>query len=144
MMANYVDMDALLEELKKKAASRNYSDELPCFREMNYNGEDEEDNEFYMPYLERDMRFLNQNYYIDYNQPVMGKYPWIKKLIKKLYRFHLEPISDRQNDFNMEVTFALNQLKNFAMEQMKENESLRKQLEEIKKQEYLAKTGEGT
>lgn len=133
-MARDLDAVAIMEELKKKVGQRSYPDDVEPFIQMDAaDGQcGQDDHEFYMPYLEHNMKFLNEHYYIDYHAPITGKFKNVKRIIKRLYRFHLEPISDRQNDYNTETVYALNQVRNFIAEQLAENIRLKEQLTEIK------------
>lgn len=130
-MERRVDAAVLIEELRKKSSLRNYPKDVAEFQKNSL--KEEEDFGFYMPYLDQDMKFLNQNYYIDYHFSITGKFKVIKRIIKRLYCFHLEPLSDRQNDFNTEAVYALNQLRCFVIEQLKENKHLNNELVELKR-----------
>lgn len=130
-MERRVDIAVLIEELRKKALLRNYPKDAAEFRK--YLPQEDEDIGFYMPYLDQDMKFLNQNCYIEYHTPVTGRFKAVKRMIKRLYCFHLEPLSDRQNDFNTEAVYALNQLRCFVLEQLEENKRLNNELGELKR-----------
>lgn len=129
-MENQININELLEELREKADLKRYPKDVEAFKPQILDKE-EDDYDFYLPYLERDIKYLNQNYYIDYNQPITGKLKGIKRFIKRLYRFHFEPLFDKQNDFNTETVFALNQLRSFVLEQEEENRQLKKRIIEL-------------
>lgn len=83
--------------------------------------------------MERDVRYMDRSYYVDYDQPITGRSPRIKKFIKSLYQFHLRPLWDAQNCFNLKAASAMSQMRNFVLQQIEQNEQMEKHLEELRK-----------
>lgn len=132
-MENKVNVESIMMELKEKAAARVYPKEALDFEVQTDDSEDDE-IDFYMAYLKRDINLLNQSYFIDYEVPITGKAQTVKRWIRKLYRFHLKPLSEKQNNFNMETVFALNQIYSFIGQELKEKDEMKAVLERLERQ----------
>ena len=85
-------------------------------------------------YLDRAIRPVPVSYtHLDVYKRQTGRSPRVKKFIKSLYQFHLRPLWDAQNCFNLKAASAMNQMRNFVLQQIGQNEQVEKHLEELRK-----------
>jgi len=132
-MSAPINIDEMMQELRNNVKSKNYPKEALAFDAVCSKKKEEEDLDFFKELMERDVRYMDRSYYVDYDQPITGRSPRIKKFIKGLYQFHQRPLWDAQNCFNLKAASAMGQMRNFVLQQMAQNEQMEKQLEELRK-----------
>lgn len=132
-MGNPINIDEIMRELRDNIKRRVYPKEAVNFDTVRSKKKEIEDVDFFKELMERDVRYMNRGYYVDYDLPLTGRNLRIKKFIKRLYQFHQRPIWDIQNCFNMKATSALTQMRNFVLQQMAQDEQREKDLEELRK-----------
>ena len=125
MMENTViNIEEMMLELKEKAAKRKYEKEAVDFETL-LQSEDDGIRPFYLDDLNEELRNLQGQCYVEYDQPVTGKGKLIKKIIKKLYCFHMKPLWEAQNALNMENWNALCQIRDYIYQQTEGEERLK-------------------
>lgn len=132
-MSDPINIDEIMQELRNNAKNKSYPKEAVAFDAVCARKKEAEDFEFFRELMERDVRYMDRSYYVDYAQPITGRSPRIKKFIKSLYQFHLRPLWDAQNCFNLKAASAMSQMRNFVLQQIEQNEQMEKHLEELRK-----------
>ena len=115
-----INVEEIMMELKEKAAKRKYEKEAVDFESL-LQSEDDGIRPFYLDDLNEELRNLQEQCYVEYEQPVTGKGKFIKKIIKKSYCFHMKPLWEAQNALNVENINVLCQIRDYIAQQ-KENE----------------------
>ena len=132
-MSDPINIDEIMQELRNNAKNKSYPKEAVAFDAVCARKKEAEDFDFFRELMERDVRYMDLIYYVDYYQPITGRSPRIKKFIKSLYQFHLRPLWDAQNCFNLKAASAMSQMRNFVLQQIEQNEQMEKHLEELRK-----------
>ena len=132
-MSDPINIDEIMQELRNNAKNKSYPKEAVAFDAVCARKKEAEDFDFFRELMERDVRYMDRSYYVDYDQPITGRSPGIKKFIKSLYQFHLRPLWDAQNCFNLKAASAMSQMRNFVLQQIEQNEQMEKHLEELRK-----------
>ncbi|MFR5411828.1 MAG: hypothetical protein ACLTJE_10720 [Enterocloster bolteae] len=132
-MDNPINIDEIMRELQDNIKRRSYPKEAVDFDTVCSKNTEIEDVDFFKECMERDVRYINRSYYVDYDFTITGKKRGIKKFIRRLYQFHMRPMWDTQNCFNLKAASALTQMRNFVLQQMAQNEQMEKNLEELRK-----------
>lgn len=112
MNGTQVDIEKLMVELKEKAAKRRYSREAADFETV-LDANDRCVRPFHLEDFKDELRDGFQDCYLEYDLPVMGKGKSLKKMIRRLYRFHMKPLWDKQNDVNIEIYSLLYQIRDY-------------------------------
>ena len=131
-MGNSIQVEEIMQELRNNVKKRSYPKEALDFNSVRAQKQGEEDLDFFEELMERDISYMNHSSYVEYDRPITGRGPRIKRIIKNLYQFHLRPLWDAQNCFNLKAASAMTQLRNFVLQQMKDNEQTEKQIEELR------------
>lgn len=132
-MSDPINIDEIMQELRNNVKNKSYPKEAIAFDAVCARKKEAEDLDFFKELMERDVRYMDRSYYVDYDQPITGRSPRIKKFIKSLYQFHIRPLWDAQNCFNLKAASAMNQMRNFVLQQIGQNEQMEKHLEELRK-----------
>ena len=119
-----VNVEEIMAELKEKAAKRKYEQEAVDFESL-LQSEDDGIRPFYLDDLNEELRNLRGQCYMEYDQPITGKGRFLKKIIKKLYCFHMKPLWEAQNALNMENVSALCQIRDYICQQADREEQLK-------------------
>lgn len=115
-----INVEEIMVELKEKAAKRKYEKEAVDFESL-LHSEDDGIRPFFLDDLNEELRNLQEQCYVEYEQPITGKGRFLKKVIKKLYCFHMKPLWEAQNALNVENFNVLCQIRDYIAQQ-KENE----------------------
>ena len=132
-MSDPINIDEIMQELRNNAKNKSYPKEAVAFDAVCARKKEAEDFDFFRELMERDVRYMDRSDYVDYDQPITGRSHRIKKFIKSLYQFHLRPLWDAQNCFNLKAASAMSQMRNFVLQQIEQNEQMEKHLEELRK-----------
>lgn len=119
-----INVEEIMAELKEKAAQKKYEKEAVDFESL-LQAEDDGIRTFYLDDLNEELRNLQEQCYIEYDQPITGKGKFVKKLIKKLYCFHMKPLWDAQNALNVENLNILCQIRDYIYQQKECEEKIR-------------------
>lgn len=128
-------MDKVVIEIKKNAKERGLPT-LPFQFEEYYHV-----NEKYrFPFEEFVNRVdhLQEDNQVNYDVKIEGKFSFLKKIIRKLYEFHMRLLWAKQNQINTEYAWSIYEIKNYICNKEKgynvEIVQLKKKLEEQNRQ----------
>jgi hypothetical protein len=143
MESNSIDMEKLMEEIKETINSRNYVEPNIKFKDIEMEGMGSVIStvfEFDLKELEQNVIYANERCnieayrYLSSYRPVLGKFvTFLKKIVRKICKFYVEPIVEDQNGFNISITRTCNQLLAYVKEMQKENDELKARINELEK-----------
>lgn len=113
--SDIINVEDIMEELRTQAASRKYAKEAPDFETV-MEAEELPPRPFHLGMLRREVQAFQKNCQVEYDIPVSGKGAGVKRWIRKLYRFHLKPLFDSQNDVNLGARIVFGRLEDFAVQ----------------------------
>lgn len=142
-----INIEEIMEEIRREIKTKGVSEELPEFSDPSLAG-------FSVPLFNKqellaDLQAVNESYYVDPVRPLeSGVRGAIKKTLRKCMLFYVKPMVEEQNLHNIDVMDTLKQIYAYICAQetykkrtermlerlLKENEELRKQVEQLKKQ----------
>jgi len=128
-----VRVEEIMKEIKDRAAARDFS-EIPDFDELETDLP--LDDEYDYSILDSEIHQLCMHYELDSDLPLAkgGVKGLAQKVIRKLTRFLLVPLTSQQTMFNTSTVRGVNQLKNFIDVQDKENQALRNRIAQLEEE----------
>ena len=134
-----VDVEKIMEEIRAEIREKGYKASQLSFRDIDGSEKLKEIGDtaqFSLEELEMFVQQVHLRSRVDWYQPVDGgKLAGLfKKVIRRLCRFMLIPLVEKQNESNEAVFLALNQLLLYVREQEATIADLQKQLDEEKAQ----------
>ena len=118
-MMSEINVEEIMEELKKKAAERKIEQEEDDFEKLTASGICEELS-YEEPFNREEFLFelteVNHHFWVDPNVVIEQNgflKKNVKKAIQKLVRFTIYPLVEKQNEFNQVATRAFNQIRNY-------------------------------
>lgn len=142
-----VDVEKIMQEIRDEIKEKSLDKDIPSFGECprpnacsNIEMRDEEfDIDYFLDYVNR----MNGIYWIQPNKGIGGKrvFRFIKKGIRKLTRFYIEPIVNDQTEFNVCTVRVVNSIRNYILKAREVNERMDKMTKRIEMlEEALKKT----
>ena len=113
-----VNIESIMQEIRQEIKDKGYTNDMLSFREIAA-PPSVNDNALNISDLDANMNYLNNSYMIVSCRPLQGNglFVFIKKVIRKLTKFYVEPIVSAQNEFNAFNVRVLNVLSAFAKKQ---------------------------
>jgi len=100
----------------------------------------DESQDFSRKRLNENVTYLNEHWEVSayrelyVSSGLKGKmFVFVKKVIRKLTKFYVEPIVNDQNQYNAGVTRSMNEMRRFIRETQQENQELKKRIEKLEK-----------
>ena len=139
------DNDRFLAQVEQEIRQNGYLCDLPDFDEipLEHGGETLPIEPFSLDILEEELAGLHASEKIAAFRPLPDKgiKRFVKRLLRKLMKFYVEPIAQDVTNYQCSNTLAVAQLRNYIVEQKKnerrltelerENQNLKKQLREL-------------
>lgn len=120
-MGKPINIDDIMDELRDNVNKRKYPKEAMDFKTLCPKKEQIQGTDFFMGRLNQDIQDMNENYYVDFERKISGRFQKVKQFVRRLYQFHMKPMWDSQNYFNVKAASAVFQLRNFVCEQKEIN-----------------------
>lgn len=135
-----VNVEEIMKQIRAEIAEKGLQDDAIEFETIMGIDSTDGSREFNCKRLNESVIYLNGNWEVSaYRQlyavsGFKGKlFVFVKKVIRKLTKFYVEPIVADQNQFNASVTRSMNEMKKFVRETQQENQELKKRIEELEK-----------
>lgn len=128
-----INIEEIMQEIRQEIADKHLTPDMLSFEDvpfakadaMSGSGLDSEE-------ARNAMTFLNSHYNVQAYKPLAGNpvAVFVKKVIRKLTKFYVEPVVNDQNDFNANTVRMLNALTKEVEALRQENADLRAKLKE--------------
>lgn len=128
-----INIEEIMQEIRQEIADKHLTPDMLSFEDVPYTrpdamngcGLDSEE-------ARNAMVYLNSHYNVQAYKPLAGNplFVFVKKVIRKLTKFYVEPVVDDQNTFNANTVRMLNALSQEVEALRKENAELRAALKE--------------
>lgn len=124
--SNNINIEEIMSEIRQKIKDQNLTADMLSFEDVPYKKASQTANNPNVTLGEADtaLAYLNAHSYIQPYKELQGNplAVFIKKIIRKLTKFYVEPVVFEQNDFNANTVAVLNALKNAAGKRTDETE----------------------
>ena len=130
---NEINVEKIMEEIRENIKKQGFTEEQLNFEEIkesvSFDGVFDESR------MKDELRLANQFAGLNYAGPVEGTgiKRFIKRVIRKLLRFYVHPVFERQNEFNAHNVRTLNELGLYVTECEKKQKELEEALVELRK-----------
>lgn len=115
---NNINIEDIMNEIRQKIKDQNLSSDMLSFEDVPYNKHSSANsaNELSLNNADTALAYLNAHSCIQPYKELHGNplFVFIKKVIRKLTKFYVEPVVFEQNDFNANTVHVLNVLKSSA------------------------------
>ncbi len=130
-MDNSINTEKIMSEIRLEIKNKNISADIPCFEDIPYKNPDG------VPFsknLDKAVEHLRSRSYIQPYHRICGNpvNVFLKKSVRKIIKFHTEPIVSEQNNFNASVVNTVTLLRNTQKQLIKRIEKLEKENNELK------------
>ena len=135
-----VNVEEIMKQIRAEIAEKGLQDDAIEFEELIGIDSMEGPQGFNRKRLNENVTYLNEYWEVlayrelYVSSGLKGKvFVFVKKVIRKLTKFYVEPIVNDQNQYNASVTRCMNEMKRFIRETQQENQELKKRIEELEK-----------
>lgn len=137
MENNNINIEEIMAQIKREIKEKNLSSDMLSFEDVPYKKpvQISRSGNASLSDADETLAFMNAHYYVQPYKPITGNpiKVFIKKVIRKLTKFYVEPVVFEQNEFNANTVSVLNTLRNTAENQSScETDSLAEKLETLK------------
>lgn len=113
---NTLCIEDIMQQIKAEIKEKNLTSDMLSFEDVPYRKAEDMNNSdgAESDDMSATAAYLNSHYYIQPYKELNGNpiIVFVKKIIRKLAKFYVEPITFEQNEFNANVVRLLNALKN--------------------------------
>lgn len=131
-----INVENIMEEIRMKIKERGESCDLLDFEMVPYESSTASNGEaFSMAAFEQNLNLANQNYLVQAYRMLSGN-PigvFIKKVIRKLSKFYVEPIVEDQNQFNVYMLRSMNSVYSYIKENNNDSKTIVQDLDKTVK-----------
>lgn len=128
-----IDIEKIMEEIRADIRAKGYVNDIPSFETSLVAVNPSGNFSLNTAELNFEIGLMNQTWNVQAYRPVgKGIKAFIKKVIRKLTKFYVEPIVKDQDDFNAHCVRAMNVLNSISMIEGEFN-ALRQQMEQQNK-----------
>lgn len=136
MENNNIDIEEIMAQIKREIKEKNLTSDMLSFEDVPYKKpiQVSRSGNASLDDADEALSFMNAHYYVQPYKPITGNplKVFIKKVIRKLTKFYVEPVVFEQNEFNANTVSILNILSNIAQNQEPcEMDALAEKLETI-------------
>ena len=134
---NSIDVSQIMADIRREIEEKGLRNDLPDFEEVAVPNENDADSGVFS--LERftlHVDGMNSTYLVPGYHPIGGNpiKVFFKKVLRKLMKFYVQPIAEEVTDFNTCSVRAMNQARNFILEQKSYIEDLEARVETLEAQ----------
>lgn len=141
---NTIDVETIMDEIRKEATEKGEYLEPVCFDEIPVMGagaapECTSTDQFNQDFFRGSLAEMNQKWEIRAYRPLYGNSIkiFIKRVIRKLMKFYIEPITFDGTEFNSHTVRCMNSVAAYIAEQQNRELEATQELEYLKKQMKL-------
>ena len=129
-----MNIDKIIFEIREKIEAEGNKGVILDFEDVPYEGGGCDSDSFDLGVLDLNLNFANNTYFIEAYRPLNGnKYiVFIKKAIRKLTKFYVEPVVKDQVAFNAYLVRTLNMIRAYIVERQNDDVSKKELLHETK------------
>lgn len=124
--SNNINIEEIMNEIRQKIKEQKLTADMLSFEDVPYKKAAQTGNDPNVTLGEADsaLAYLNAHSFIQPYKELQGNpvFVFIKKIIRRLTKFYVEPVVFEQNDFNANTVHVLNALKNAAGTRIGETE----------------------
>lgn len=115
MENNNINIEEIMADIRKKIKEENLTADMLSFEDVPYKKPVQVQANT-LEAADESLRYLNTRYYIQPYKELKGNpvVVFIKKVLRKLMKFYVEPVVFEQNDFNANTVAVLNTLRQNA------------------------------
>lgn len=115
MENNNINIEEIMADIRKKIKEENLTADMLSFEDVPYKKPVQVQANT-LEVADESLRYLNTRYYIQPYKELKGNpvVVFIKKVLRKLMKFYVEPVVFEQNDFNANTVAVLNTLRQNA------------------------------
>lgn len=121
MENNNIDIEEIMAQIKREIKEKNLTSDMLSFEDVPYKKpvQVSRSGNASLDDADEALSFMNAHYYVQPYKPITGNplKVFIKKVIRKLTKFYVEPVVFEQNEFNANTVSILNILSNIAQNQ---------------------------
>ena len=109
-----VNIEEIMQNIRKEIKEKGLSSDMLSFEDVPYQKPDAAVNGAGSEEVKNSLVYLNGHYNVQPYKPLGGNplFVFIKKVLRKLMKFYIEPIVNDQNNFNANVVRVLNAQQN--------------------------------
>ena len=121
MENNNINIEEIMAQIKREIKEKNLSSDMLSFEDVPYKKpvQVSRSGNASLDDADEALAYMNAHYYVQPYKPIAGNpiKVFIKKVIRKLTKFYVEPVVFEQNEFNANTVSVLNTLRNTAENQ---------------------------
>lgn len=130
-----INIEKIMEEIRSEINARGEKEDMLSFDEIPYETFSVNTYDtFSMKSFEENINLSNQRFLVNAYRPLSGNSVsiFIKKIIRKLTKFYIEPIVEEQNNFNVSILRAVNSVFSYVKEQRSNDETIKELKDNLK------------
>lgn len=114
-----IDIENIMDEIRQGIKQRGESADILDFEEIPFESLSVRTDKFSMNEFEANLNNANQRYFVQPYKPLHGNplFVFVKKVIRKLIKFYIEPVVSDQNLFNVDILRSMNSVHDYIKEQ---------------------------
>ena len=135
IMAETIDVKSIMSEIREDIQSKGYTNDMLSFDDVIMDVGTAQVTKFDKVKFNEEMFIINHEWNVQAYRPLQGGKVsvFIKKVIRKLVYFFVEPIVVSQDGFNASLARTMNQLNCYIDEQNEEIKELKSRIEKLEK-----------
>lgn len=132
-MSNEINIESIMQEIRADIREKGYTNELLSFNDVIVDTSSMNASKFDKISFNEEIYTVNHSWNVQAYRAISGSKVavFFKKVIRKMVYFFVEPIVMEQDGFNASVVRVMNQMNCYIDEKNRENEDLKKQVEEL-------------
>ncbi|MDE6848401.1 MAG: hypothetical protein K2O29_06100 [Ruminococcus sp.] len=134
-MDNSINTEKIMSEIRLEIKKKNISTDILSFEDIPYK---KPDGVLFSENPDKAVDHLRSHSYVQPYHQIFGNpvTVFLKKSVRKIIKFHTEPIVSEQNNFNASTVTAVASLRNTQKQLIKRIEKLEKENTELKRKLY--------
>ena len=130
---NNINVEKIMQEIKAEIIKKGYTNDMLSFNDIVVDTSNMNTTKFDKIAFNEEIYSVNHSWNVQAYRVISGSAVavFVKKVIRKMVYFFVEPIVLEQDGFNASVVRLMNQLNVYVDETKAENEELKKTIEEL-------------
>ena len=128
-----INIEQIMEEIRNEIKEKGLTEDMLSFEDAAGDMFAASSNHFSMSQFSREIDHMYERYTIAAWRPLESRPTGlVKKMIRKLTKFYVEPIANDQTGFNEHVAKAMNEMRKYIYEQERVINDLKAEIEQLK------------